>query len=402
MSGGTAGNGGSVVNGEGGESSDAGGGPGPDPVDECGEPPVSHDAFTQQALRGAAADCAIWHYCRFQSTAKVLEASLDVYSATPDEATLQAARKAHSKAMDVWSEVELFQFGPLSSSAEALGKDVKQGKGIRELIYAWPQTVRARVEEQVVTQNYLKSFEGDTVFTSARGLFALDYLLFYSGSDTSCTANSVCGKAWAKQDADGLAGLKRDYAAAVGHDIVSRIDSLLEMWSPTGGNFRPVFVDYTGYDNEQQAMTILAWALLYAEREVKDWKLGVPAGYTASSPVTLPEQPYSARSTEAIRGNLRGFRALYEGCGDSGEGLGIDDWLIGVGHPELAQDIVTALQGAQAAADAAPALATATQAELQELYRAIKALTDLLKNDLFGAGSPLGLKLPDGIASDTD
>jgi uncharacterized protein len=386
-----------------GETHEGGDGPGPDvPVEDCGEAPVSNGAFSQKALREAAADCATWHYCRFDGAATVLEARLDDYAATPDDARLLTARRALAKAMDVWSEVELFQFGPLASSAEAAGKDTKQGQGIRELIYAWPQTIRYRVEEQVVNRRYLQGFDSATVYTSARGLFALDYLLSYQGTDTACAANSVCGENWARQDAEGLASLKREYAAAVGHDIVSRIRGLRELWSPAGGNFRSSFVDVTGYDDEPQAMTTLAWALLYAEREIKDYKLGVPAGYTLNHPVTLAEMPYSGRSTQAIRGNLRGFRALFQGCGPDGAGLGVDDWLSGIQHPELAQDIVVALDGAQAAAEAAPPLATATPAELETFYRALKTLTDLLKNDLFGAGSPLGLKLPDGIASDTD
>jgi hypothetical protein len=112
--------------------------------------------------------------------------------------------------------------------------------------------------------------------------------------------------------------------------------------------------------------------------------------------------PYSGLETQSLRANLRGFRGLYQGCGPDGQGLGVDDWLIEAGHPELAQDIVKAWQTAQAAADAYPRWSDASAAELESLYRAVKALTDLLKSDLFGAGSPIGLDLPDGIASDTD
>jgi hypothetical protein len=61
-----------------------------------------------------------------------------------------------------------------------------------------------------------------------------------------------------------------------------------------------------------------------------------------------------------------------------------------------------ALSGAEAAAESFPPLDAATGPELQGLYAAVKGLTDLLKSDLFGAGSPLNLELPDGVASDTD
>ncbi len=104
----------------------------------------------------------------------------------------------------------------------------------------------------------------------------------------------------------------------------------------------------------------------------------------------------------AIRANLRGFRGLFQGCGPNGEGLGFDDWLTEAGHGELADDIVKAWQHAEVVADATPALEQATPQEVEEFYQAVKALTDLLKNDLFGAGSPLGLTLPKGIEGDTD
>ena len=106
--------------------------------------------------------------------------------------------------------------------------------------------------------------------------------------------------------------------------------------------------------------------------------------------------------TAAIRENLRGFRGLFQGCGPDGEGLGFDDWLSEAGHAELASDILTAYGAAQAAADAAPELDQASPEQLEQLYQVVKHLTDLLKNDLFGAGSPLGLSLPKGIEGDTD
>ena len=140
----------------------------------------------------------------------------------------------------------------------------------------------------------------------------------------------------------------------------------------------------------------------FLERGIAWLVLGIPAGYTLSSPVTLAESPYSGLETENLRANLRGFRALFQGCGPEGEGLGFDDWLSEAGHGDLAQDIVTAWTTAQAAADAYPRFAEAGPAELETLYRKVKALTDLLKTDLFGDGSPIGLDLPEGLSSDTD
>lgn len=366
----------------------------------CGEPPVSTEAFTRRALRAAAAECAQWHYCRFEGGARILSDELNEYYAAPSPEAQARTNAAYQKAFELASVNELFQFGPLSSASESSGKDSYQGKGLRELIYAWPLSSRCRVEEQIVLRTYAQNIK--SVLVNGRGMFALDYLLFYGGADTECTPNSATGKAWPTLGAEELAAGKLEYAVALGDDILLQAQALRQAWSPDGGNFAPTLVDTTGYPSEQEAMKVMSWSLVYIEREVKDWKLGIPTGHTATAPVSVAEAAFSGLKIEAIRQNLRGFRALYQGCGSDGEGLGFDDWLTEAGHPELAQEIVEAYVAAQAAADAAPPIDQSSAQELEDLYRAVKRLTDLLKNDLFGAGSPLGLTLPPGIEGDTD
>ena len=161
-------------------------------------------------------------------------------------------------------------------------------------------------------------------------------------------------------------------------------------------------IEARGYESEQQALNVMAWSLLYVEREVKDWKVGVPAGLTLIHPVSLAEATFSRTGILAIRENMRGFRALFQGCGPDGEGLGFDDWLIDVGQDQLARDMLAALDGAQAATDAFPSIEQASAADLANLDQELRGLTSLLKADFFGPGSSLNLKLPAGVASDTD
>ena len=382
-----------------GGASDGGADTGPNwPADfGCGDAPVSSEPFSQPALRGAAADCALWHYCRFEGGATQLEYELNEYVEAPSATTLARAQSSYAQAMSLWSVIEPFRVGPGASSSD----DEHHGKGLSSLIYVWPEVDRCRVEEQVAMQGYVTNIDG--VFTSARGLFALDYLLHYPGSDTVCLASKASAKKWATLSEDEIGALKRQYAGALGADLVARTSALRNLWAADGGNFRQKFVDLTGYPDQDTAMTILAWSLLYIEIELKDYKLGVPLGLTLKSPVTIQESAYSGRLTENLRANLRGFRAFFQGCGPEGEGLGFDDWLVEAGHGELAQDIVTAWQGAQAAADQYPRFDQASPAQLQSLYASIKVLTDLLKGDLFaGDGSPLSFDLPMGIGDDTD
>jgi predicted lipoprotein len=323
------------------------------------------------------------------------------YSEHPNDVTLGAAQQAFRDAMLTWSKIELFQFGPLSSQSLTAGKDSYQGQGLRELIYAWPSTARCRVEEQLASQAYVKNGVSQALI-SARGLFGIEYSLFYPGADTACAAASAAGQVWPTLSEPELAQRKRAYALALSEDVLDRAREVSRAWASDGGNFKSVFVSASGYPDEQEALNVLGFALIYVEREVKDWKLGIPAGYTLTHPVSGPETPFALLGIENIRGNLAGFRSLFEGCGPAGEGLGFDDWLNEAGHAELATDLLAALARAEAAAEAFPALHAASLAEIDALYGAVKGLTDLLKNDLFGAGSPLNLKLPAGVEGDTD
>ncbi len=368
----------------------------------CGEPPISSEPFTRRALRAAAAECAQWHYCRFEGGARLMADALDEHFEAPTEASLASAQAAFARAFSLTSAAELFQFGPYSSASTSAGKDGYQGKGFRELIYSWPLSSRCKVEEQIVVRTYAQSMS--TVLVNARGMFGLDYLLFYPGADTECLPNTVTGTTWPTLSEEDIAVGKAEYAAALGADMVEQAQALRALWAADGGNFAPTLVDATGYPNpsEQEAMKVIAWSLLYIERDVKDWKLGLPTAHTASAPVNVAEAAFSGLKIEAIRQNLLGFRGLYQGCGADGEGIGFDDWLTEAGHPELAQEIIDAYVAAQAAADAAPPIDEATPQQLEDLYQVVKRLTDLLKNDLFGAGSPIGLTLPPGLEGDTD
>jgi predicted lipoprotein len=344
----------------------------------------------------------MWHYCKFDVLARDLDERTQQYADDPGEATLQSAQQAWRDAMVFWSQLELFQFGPLGSKAESAGRDMYEGRGIRDYVYAWPTTARCRVEEQLVSQAYAE--HGMTsVLISGRGLFGLEYLLHYSGSDTACAAASATGTGWAELSESTLAERKRDYAVALASDVAQQIETLTQLWSPDGDNFLETFVTAGGmYPDEQEVMKVMAWALVYLEKEVKDYKLGIPAGYTLTHPVTHEETPFAQLGSDTLRANLEGFRSLFQGCGEAGEGLGFDDWLSEVGHAELASDMVSALANAQAVAEDFPPMQTASAEQIEELYQAVKALTVLLKSEFFGAGSPLNLQLPSGVASDTD
>lgn len=375
---------------------------------ECGQRPVQGgdgSEFSKAALLTAAADCASWHYCEFERRAAALESAVGAYADAPADAALEPARAAWREAMLSWAGAELFQFGPAGSRAQ----DPYHGASFRDRIYAWPAASRCRVEEQLVSGAYAEDGLGG-VLVGAKGLYALEYLLFYPGEDTACAPASAAATTWATLTPEDIAARKRAYAAAVAADVLGLVRELRARWHPTGGNFRQTLIDAVGYENagsdrDQEALNIVAWSLVYAEKEVKDYKIGPFTGQMLPlAPVDGFETPHAGITRDVVVANLEGLRSLYRGCGPAGEGTGFDDWLMAANHAELATALDAALATALDAARAFPPFAEASEAQFSALYdEGVKPLTDLLKNDLMaGNGSALNLSLPASAAADND
>jgi predicted lipoprotein len=390
--------GGSSTSGSGGTSSSGGLADAaiPEQAIDCGAQPAATASFSKQALLAAAADCSAWHACNFQNAATKLRSS--VKDTTADATKIEATRAAWKAAMDSWSAIELFQFGPIGSKTV----DPYHGRGLRAFINPWPQTSRCEVEKQIATKPYKDQGIG-SVLPAARGLFALEYIFFYPNTDTACLPASPTGQAWSTLASSpaNLTAAKNEYANAVADNLAALSLEIRNVWLPQGENFKSKLAgSYEGYGSDQEALNIVGWSLFYIEKDVKDLKLAVRAGVDPGSP--NPETPFAQVEIENIRANLRASRRLFQGCGPNNEGVGFDDWLIATNVPDLANEMLAALTQAQTAADAFPSFTTATQAQFLQLYEAIRPFSTLLKTRLFGSGSPLNLKLPQGSASDTD
>lgn len=370
------------------------------PEDRCPEGPTNNLPFSKQNLLASVGQCAARRYCEFQVAAEILSDSSSDYAQSLDVEDRSEVRAAYSQAMTAWARAELFQFGPAASKS----KDMITGQGFRDLIYSWPFVSRCRVEEQILGRAYQSHGFDNLVQVpiNARGLFAVEYLAHYEGTDNACTQFSITnsGAAWANTSAQDLLELKAAYLEAVSADVLERATQLFEAWEPSGGDYLDQLEHAEGYMDQQQALNIVAQALLYIEVEVKDYKVGAPAGLYENAPLERPESSFSGKATTLLAYNLQGFEDVFVGC--DGEGLGFDDWLIEAGHPDLATDIAQALIGAKLAVGSFPELSQASNAELVQLHTSIKALTNFLKADLFGQGSPLGLILPASVEGDAD
>ena len=293
--------------------------------------------------------------------------------------------------------------------------DVSGGEDLRLQIYSYPLVNPCRVDQELVEGAYADTSAFSNELVNVRGLDAVEYLLFNDGQTNACAPQNDINSTGSWNGIVGqLAERRADYAASAAAILSSHADLLVRAWEPAEGDFLAELAQAGNgsgtYASDQAALNAVSDALFYVDKETKDMKLAVPAGLSDciadSCPYAL-EHALSGFSKQAIIDNLEGVRMVFTG-GPRGESknLGFDDWLIAVGDPSLAIDMVDKLDAAVAAAEAieherlTDALADPADLErVRALYHAVKAFTDILKADFI---TMLDLELPKAAEGDND
>jgi predicted lipoprotein len=344
-------------------------------------------AFSRGELLGAFATCAATQSREFRAKAAVLDAAVSAYAATPDTAARDAARQAFNDALDAWQVVDQMQFGP-PASVSVLG-----GKGIRSNIYNWPSVSRCAIEEDIVSRAY-ESASFPSSLPNRRGLWALEYLLFYEGADTTCTSSSPAAAAYPALAAADRDARKRAYAVVAAHDVLARATALDDAWDPAQMNFvqtlRTAGPGNAVYPTQQAAVESVGLSLFFVDRVVKDLKLAIPLDPTLCPAInpTCFESSFAHRSKENVRANLDGLRRITEGCEARYAGYGFDDLLENVGAVEAAgrlRSTVAAAEAALAAIEETDLIEAMTtdRASVQALREAIAAIATFLKTEMY-------------------
>jgi predicted lipoprotein len=378
-----------------------------------GAPPVQPDltlpdgtTLKRSEVLGAFGRCAAGVAKEFVSKAEALEAADAALVADASPEKLAAARTAWNDALEVWQRVEVFQLGPAAPLSQPGGQD------LRSQIYAWPLSSRCLLEQGIVS----RAWEQPTFSTglvTTRGLVAAEYLSFYEGADNACGPNAAINAqgTWAALGPAELAARRAAYAHAATADVLSRARQLDAAWDPARGNFvaelETAGAGSKTYKTQQLAFNAVSDALFQIELQVKELKVGKPAGLVQCMNATCPEaleSTWAHRSKEHVRNNLLGVQMQLQGCEGGGKGIGWDDMLRGLGQIGLADRLDAALAGCFAALDAIEEpdfsqTLTADLASMQKLYAAIKALTDLLKSEFV---TVLDLELPKIVEGDND
>ncbi len=219
--------------------------------------------------------------------------------------------------------------------------------------------------------------------TAAKGFPALDYLLFSAGGNTLTNYT-----------ADAQAANRQKYLAAVSADIKNEVNSVLNAWSASGGNYINTFLTGAG-NNVSSSLGLLINSLDQDFEILKNERLGVPLGKIPVGTVSpvLPnevEAYYSGISVQLALAQLRAVQGIFLGTGGRGNGLGLITYLVNANAKYngglLSDSIKTALASdvtdLQAVPDPLSQTIQSNPASANTAFAQSQRLVALLKTDM--------------------
>jgi uncharacterized protein len=354
---------------------------------------ASRNEVTRQLLRDTAERAIEPTYAELDTAAEALRAALVEYALdSSSPGSRSAAQDAWAVAMDAAQRAELLQIGPAAMERE----DVIGGRGLREAVYSWPSFNRCRIDVVTSLESYADRATLRALPNFTRGLGAIEYLLFYQGTDHGCPAGAVVtvdDGVWSSLAPDVLRARKAAHALALAELVAEGARELLSAWRT---EHREALANAgmagSPYPTTQEALNSIYAALFFADRQLKDDKLNAPVAVPdcANGCAELLESRYAGRSLENVRANLEAIERLLL-AGDETR-TGWDDLLRAAGRGEARE------QTWETEPYDASTLASRVDGVV-ELHAAVKRFTDVLKVELKTA---LDLELPMGAEGDND
>ncbi len=132
------------------------------------------------------------------------------------------------------------------------------------------------------------------------------------------------------------------YAALITRDLIEQTRALESVWNPQTYNYTMKLVDGSLHGNMKDSVNALSDSLFSVEK-VKDIKMAKPLGLhkecmneSKKCPESV-EHSWSGFSFEAMEAQVQGFETVFMGLTSDKDGFGFDDYLISMGHEQVAQ-----------------------------------------------------------------
>ena len=216
---------------------------------------------------------------------------------------------------------------------------------------------------------------------AAKGLPAIDYLLFGVGADN----NAIL----VKYTSDAKAANRKTYLAALAAEVKTRTINILNAWN---SSYKATFLAADGTD-VGSSLGQLVNQLVFDYEILKNYEIGIPAG-VQSLGTLYPQKVqayYSKASLQLALLHLQAMQNLYQGKSAQGDGLGLDDYLIKVNakytdgralNDVILAQFATATAKLQALNGTLADNIQTNTAAVTAAYTELQKLTVLLKTDM--------------------
>ena len=269
--------------------------PDPDPVDSI------QDVQFSDVFQNVVDNIIVPRYSNFHMALSDLDLELNNFDSLEMSSLVSLQQKLLTTYLS-WQKVSAFEFGPAAETSALL----------RANINSFTTLEISKIELNIQNNNY--NLDAASNY-SAKGLPALDYILFHASQDELLLE---------------LADQARvNYMKDCVSDMISRVDYVLNAWDA----YRNVFINSSGND-QSSSLSLLFNNFLYDYEQIKRNKFALPAGFATSYGVPLPmdtskvEGLYSATSLQLIYANLTALENLYLGVGENDvDGVGIYEML---------------------------------------------------------------------------
>jgi predicted lipoprotein len=299
-------------------------------------------------------------YTAYQVAATSLDASVTTFNATPNAANLTALQTAFQAAYKQWQAVSVFEIGPAAAIQ------------LRVNTNTYPADIN-QISSNITSKTYNPGLLANL---AAKGLPAIDYLLFGTGADnTAILVQYTTGP---------NAAYSKTYLAALSAELKANATTVLTAWT---GAYQTTFVNADGTD-VGSSVGELTNQLVYDYETLKNYEIGIPAG-VQSMGTTYPQKAqayYSKMSVQLVKLHLQAIQNIYMG----GSGSGFDDYLVKVNakynngslNDAIVAQFASATTTLQALSDPLSANIQTNNTAVVATYTELQKLTVLLKTDM--------------------
>ncbi len=387
------------------------------------------DVEINRTLTALANHVFVVNHSSFLEQVQVLEGAVDQYcsdlGSSSESSSRFSAQSAWQAAIAIWQRILAAQFGPATENGDLLS-----GR-----IYSWPDQVSTCTLDRHIVLGQEADYDITSGPRQARGLDALEYLLYNTNLAHTCSSFIPETQSWNALTESERQVQRCAFARLAVEDLVSNADSLNRAWQSYQINFSQAGSEESDFDSATTALNEVTDALFYLDTIVKDRKLAAVLGLnntrgscSNTTCVELRESPWSEVSLQAIQNNLLGFKQVFIASlsaqnNNVFEQVGFDYQLAIRNFPDLSQVIISQVDEAIALIDgldqtlnayvtdiedaglsaacvnASTNVAVSAGLEVCALHGMVKLITDKLKTDFL---TLMTLSLPERVEGDND